>query len=113
MARSFLDEDLVKIAFSIPYGQKSNPFSGKKHTKYLHRKAYPSYTTNFPKHGFSIPLYDYLSLESRKKISEKISKKITMLVNTLAQIILNTYQNNSSNILISAKLVTNRFTKEF
>ena len=34
----FLDEDLVKIAFSIPYGQKSNPFSGKKHTKYLHRR---------------------------------------------------------------------------
>ena len=56
VARSFLDEDLVKMAFSIPYEQKSNPFSGKKHTKYLHRKAYPSYTTNFPKHGFSIPL---------------------------------------------------------
>ena len=71
----FLDEDLVKMAFSIPYEQKSNAFSGKKHTKYLHRKAYPSYTTNFPKHGFSIPLSDYLTLESRKQISEKISKK--------------------------------------
>ena len=73
----FLDEDLVEIALSVPYNQKSNFFSGKKHTKSLHRMVYPKSTTNFPKHGFSIPLSNYLSLDSRRAINEKILKKDT------------------------------------
>ena len=70
----FLDEDLSKLAFSIPFDQKSNIFNGKIHLRSLHKKIYPQNTSFLPKKGFQIPLDTYISNKNKRLIAAEITK---------------------------------------
>jgi asparagine synthase (glutamine-hydrolysing) len=58
-----LDEDLVRFAFSIPYGQKSSSRKPKRVLRDLHARIFPPETSTAAKRGFSIPLDKYLSAD--------------------------------------------------
>lgn len=70
-----LDEDLVGFALTIPFKQKSSIRETKKILRTIHKKIYPSHTSNAPKKGFAIPLDTSLSKDEFHFIKEVLLKK--------------------------------------
>ena len=67
-----LDEDLVRFALSIPAKQKSSFSTTKKILRHLHAQVFPPQTSQAPKHGFSIPLDNYLAPEALLRMRELV-----------------------------------------
>ena len=67
-----LDEDLVRFALSIPAKQKSSFSTTKKILRHLHAQVFPLQTSQAPKHGFSIPLDNYLAPEALLRMRELV-----------------------------------------
>lgn len=65
-----LDEDLVKFAFSIPFSYKSSLRKTKIPLRRLHSQIFSGLGSNLSKSGFSIPLHNYLSKETKMEIKE-------------------------------------------
>jgi len=80
----FLDEDLSSFAFTIPFNQKSNLITGKKHLRALHKRLYPKHTSLKPKAGFTIPLDSFITKKNKKRMANEILKKesyVTTFIN--------------------------------
>ena len=71
----FLDEDLSSFAFTIPFNQKSNLISGKKHLRAIHKMFYPKHTSLKPKSGFAIPFDSFITKNDKKRMANEILKK--------------------------------------
>jgi len=76
-----LDEDLTEFALKIPFSQKSSLRETKKILRDIHRKIYPSETSNIPKKGFMIPLDKALSIVEFKMMKEEILCKGNIVLN--------------------------------
>ena len=74
-----LDEDLCSFAFSIPFNQKSDIFTTKKHLREIHKKLYNGKNSFMNKKGFSIPIDKYLSLSDKQNIVNELKKKDTIV----------------------------------
>lgn len=59
----FLDHTVVELAASIPHTYKTSPFQGKKILKKTLEKRLPSEILYRKKHGFSVPISEWLSAD--------------------------------------------------
>jgi asparagine synthase (glutamine-hydrolysing) len=70
----FLDHEVVQFAFSLPTSYKIDKTMKKKIVQDAFRKYLPAELYNRPKHGFEIPLGDWLRKELRSMITDDLLK---------------------------------------